>query len=434
MLGYRSRILKSHALQNSLYSNCFAQNIQLFSSESKVTPKSKDASTSPVTFSGTVKSLKELSKFRLSSLVVVTTGAGFVCTGIPIDFGLMATACFGTGLCAASASTFNQVFERTNDAAMKRTLNRPLPTGALTPFQAKAWGALTGTTGVSMLLYGTNPVVAVLGASNILLYAGAYTFSKRFTEYNTWIGSFVGAIPPVMGWAAASGGSIFTYEPIALGTLLFLWQFPHFFALSWLHREDYARGNFQMVAVNDPDGKRSSRLIMEYSLYLAAFPLVTSGMGLTSYMFALEGTVVNAYFLYLAKKFNDQRNNSGARRIFLASLWYLPVLLTAYVFHSRTWDMEMETKISEFELNPYINQMKEKLRGVCIHDIIAKDKQTSTPQACLKINTNKTVDSALKGAESTVGGAVIAMNESVNTVSDAKNITNSTKSSNDKIK
>ena len=138
-----------------------------------------------------------------------------------------------------------------------------------------------------------------------MLYSGLYTYSKRKTELNTWIGSVVGAVPPVMGWAAASGGNIIAADPLMLASMLFLWQFPHFFALSWIHREDYARGGFQMVGVNDPTGSRSSKLISRYALYLSALPLIATGCGLTSSMFAVEGTVVNAYLLYTAHKFRQ---------------------------------------------------------------------------------------------------------------------------------
>ena len=113
----------------------------------------------------------------------------------------------------------------------------------------------------------------------------------------------VGAVPPVMGWAAASGGNILAADPLMLASILFLWQFPHFFALSWMHREDYSRGGFEMIGVNDPTGSRSSKLISRYSMYLSVLPFIATGAGLTSSMFALEGVVVNAYLLYTAHKF-----------------------------------------------------------------------------------------------------------------------------------
>lgn len=283
-----------------------------------------------------------LSKLRLSSLVVLTTSAGFVVAGSPIDYPLLINACVGTGLCAASAATFNQVIEVDRDKAMKRTKNRPLPAGRVGINEASIWGITTGVLGTSMLYVTTNPVVTFLGLSNIFLYAGPYTYSKQYSEINTWLGSIVGAIPPIMGFAAATGGVICTPEPLALGSLLFLWQFPHFFALSWLHREDYCRGDFQMVAVNDETGKRSAELIMEYSVYLSMIPLASSFVGLTSSMFAVEGTLINCYLLYLAQRFRKDQSKANARKIFLCSLWYLPLLLLAFVFHSRNWQKKIE--------------------------------------------------------------------------------------------
>lgn len=309
-------------------------------SDAPAVPRKASRRVDPASFRGKVKSYMELSKFRLSSLVVFTSGAGYVCAGLPFDYMTLAAVCSGTALCAASAGAFNQIFEITEDSQMKRTVQRPLPAGHISPTAAVAFGAGTGLAGTALLYTATNPVVAALGLANIGLYAGLYTYTKKHTELNTWIGSVVGAIPPVMGWAAATGGSIIAAEPAVLASILFLWQFPHFFALSYLHREDYARGGFQMVAVNDPTGQRSAKLIMEYSLYLAAVPIAASVGGLTSYMFALEGTAANLYLLHLARKFYQDRTNAGARRVFLCSLWYLPLLLAGFVFHSKIWDQQ----------------------------------------------------------------------------------------------
>lgn len=178
-----------------------------------------------------------LSKFRLSALVVVTTSAGYLCTGVPIDPLLLSTTCLGTALCAASANSFNQTIERDYDRLMNRTKQRPLPSGKLTVPQALTFAVGSGAAGVGMLYAFSNPVVALLGAGNIFLYAGPYTYMKRLSEANTWVGSVVGAIPPAMGWAAATGGDLMSLDNGALCALLFLWQFPHFFALAWMHRE-----------------------------------------------------------------------------------------------------------------------------------------------------------------------------------------------------
>ena len=283
----------------------------------------------------------QLAKFRLSALVVATSGAGYLCFGAAIDPLSFAACTVGTALCAGSANSFNQIFERNYDARMKRTSARPLPSGKLSVGEAAVVGSGMGAAGVATLYTLTNPTVAALGAGNILLYAGLYTYSKRKSEWNTWIGSVVGAVPPVMGWlvfflgiscvnfffhftiypisncfrAAASGGGIMSADPMMLASILFLWQFPHFFALSWMHREDYARGGFEMVGVNDPQGLRSAKLITEYSLYLCALPIISAATDLTSWMFALEGTAANAYLLLQAHRFNQHHSNANARKV-----------------------------------------------------------------------------------------------------------------------
>ena len=282
----------------------------------------------------------ELSKFRLSSLVVVTSGAGFLATGLPIDWTVLAATCVGTGFCAASANTWNQIREQKFDANMNRTKARPLPSGRMKTGEAVAWGATAGLVGTGMLLASSNPVVAALGAGNIALYAGPYTSLKRTSEVNTWIGSLVGAIPPLMGWAAATGGDLMSADPLFLAGILFLWQFPHFFALSWMHRDDYAKGGFQMVSVNDAAATRSGSLVLRYPAYLSTLPIAAYGMGLTSSMFALEGTAANMYLMYLAYKFNEKQSNANARKVFMCSLWYLPLLLASFVFYSKRWEVD----------------------------------------------------------------------------------------------
>lgn len=189
----------------------------------------------------------QLSKYRLSALVMFTTSAGYLAAGGPVEVVSLSSACVGTMLSSCAANTFNHVIETSNDSRMKRTRNRPLPSGRISRSQALGWGAGSGTAGIAVLAAGSNPVTAALGAANLLLYVGPYTLSKPRTELNTWIGSLVGAVPPLMGWAAATGGEVAAVEPMLMAAYLFIWQFPHFFSLAWIHREDYARGGFKMV-------------------------------------------------------------------------------------------------------------------------------------------------------------------------------------------
>ncbi len=316
-----------------------------------------------------------LSKARLSSLVVLTTGAGYAIGPAAFDYGTVTAACVGTALCAASAGTFNQIFEIDQDSKMNRTKKRPLPSGAVSTTEATMFGLTTGAAGTGLLLTLSNPAVAALGLGNIALYAGAYTYSKRISELNTWLGSLVGAIPPLMGWLAA-GGSMAAPEPYALGSLLFLWQFPHFFSLSWMHREDYARGGFRMVATADPHGERSAHLIWKYSLYLTALPVVVATYELTSWMFAVEATVVNSYLLYLAHKFKKDRSNANARRIFLCSLWYLPLVLGALALHQRNKHEKLLYE-EDLSLAKTHDELRERGRELCPHEVILGANHTS---------------------------------------------------------
>lgn len=335
---------------------------------------------SPTT-SDYVAAALELSKARLSALVVVTTGAGFLTAGGPLSYATLAAATAGTALCSSSASTLNQIFEMDRDKRMKRTRNRPLVRGIVTPQTATALAATTGISGGSILALGTDPVTAALGVGNIALYAGLYTYLKPRSEINTWVGAVVGAVPPVMGWTAATGGSLFDLEAVLLGSTLFLWQFPHFFALSWMHRTDYARGGFQMVPVNDiaTNGDRTAALINRYTWYMSTIPIASSVLGATSSMFAVEGIVLNAYALYVAKRFDKERNNSNARKVFLTSLWYLPCLMTLFILHSRRWrntiEEDEQTELDDNDVVAILRRRLSEIRNagkeLCLHEILA---------------------------------------------------------------
>ena len=178
---------------------------------------------------------------------------------------------------------------------MKRTQQRPLVQGDLTVKEATLAATIWGAAGTSILALGTDPVTALLGLSNIGLYAGLYTYMKPRSIYNTWVGAVVGAIPPVMGWTAATGGSILDLDAMILGTTLYLWQMPHFFALSYMHRIDYKRGGFAMLPVLESDGEKTSQVILRYAAYLSTVPVVATLTGVTSSMFALEGLALNLF-------------------------------------------------------------------------------------------------------------------------------------------
>lgn len=319
------------------------------------------------------KIYSQLSKARLSSLVVMTTSAGFLMAGTPISWSGLAAVSVGTTLAACSANTFNQVYEIKTDSLMKRTRGRPLPRNKISKMHAIGWGVSTGVASAGLLAAGANPVTAALGVGNILLYAGLYTPMKLRSEWNTWVGAIVGAIPPVMGYAAATG-SLITPEAGLLASTLFLWQFPHFFSLAWIHRQDYAAGGYKMVPVADPTGIRTAKLVEKYSAYLIPLPLVASAMEITSYMFAVESIFINGYVYYLARKFAQESNNKNAKAVFKSSLWYLPLMLTLMVYHSKQWGESDDVDAKS------INSAKKTLTNACPHEVLFNNDHNSTEE------------------------------------------------------
>jgi len=358
----------------------------LFSSKlDDLTPKDRDENEGQigdvdekkVTAREYAKTISELSKARLSALVVSTTSFGYLAAATPISYSTLAAVSLGTALCSASASTLNQIFEQDRDAKMKRTSLRPLVTKQVVGTEgAYALALASGLSGGTALYLGTDPITTALGVGNIALYAGAYTALKPRSEWNTWVGAVVGGIPPIMGYCAATNGAgIFDLEAAVVGSTLFLWQFPHFFALSWMHRIDYARGGFQMVATNDtPDGCATADLITKYTYYLSAMPFLTTLSGITSSMFAVEGIFLNGYAIYVARNFDKERSNGNARKVFLTSLWYLPVWMILFLLHSNKWKEGVEDNDGKDEdLIDILKGKAEELRKIgrdkCIHEI-----------------------------------------------------------------
>lgn len=369
----------------------------------------KDAKPPRAKGGSAVTAYLDLAKAKLSTMVVATTAAGFIAAGGPISTQLdvLAACVAGTALCSSSAAAWNQIIEREQDQRMKRTQQRPLVAGTLTPPQAMTAASLWGVAGGTVLFYGTDPVTTALGVGNLVLYAGIYTAMKPRSIYNTWVGAVVGAIPPVMGWSAATGGSILELEPMLLASTLYLWQMPHFFALSYMHRLDYKRGGFQMVPCLEEDGKQTAELIVRYAWYLAAVPLVATATGVTSSMFALEGIALNAYALKVAHDFQRDRTNAKARKVFMTSLWYLPSLLMLFLLHSKVWDEDKNTendKIGKL-LNDMVHAIRAKGHDLCIHEA-AVSKTPNGEEACpVKVGTKKsqqTVDAALSTASATL--------------------------------
>lgn len=192
----------------------------------------------------------EEEKHLFLALVVVTTMAGYAMAPAPFETSTFLMCSIGTGLMSCAANSINQYFETPFDAQMSRTKNRVLVKGYLTPLHAVGFAAVATITGLTILNCGVNGLTASLGAANLLLYTCIYTPMKRYSILNTWVGSAVGAIPPLMGWAGCSGN--LEAGAWILAGLLYAWQFPHFNALSWNLRPDYSRAGYRMMAVTDP--------------------------------------------------------------------------------------------------------------------------------------------------------------------------------------
>lgn len=279
-----------------------------------------------------LKDYKQLSKFKLSALVVATAAAGFV-TGSDehVDWYKLTWTAAGTMGASACANTLNQWWEVPRDALMNRTRNRPLPRGSLSSRHALAFAAVTGGAGVACLLWKANSLTAALGAANIGLYAFVYTPLKAVSLCNTWVGAVVGAIPPLMGWAAARG--TLDAGSLALAAACYFWQLPHFLSLSYYASADYARGGYAMLSLADPTGRRTAACCLRNSLYLLPAGLLAWHLGIADAYFASEAGIMAGIMAITAARFYKNPSNATARSVFRASLLYLPVFMIGLMVH-----------------------------------------------------------------------------------------------------
>lgn len=305
----------------------------------------------------TVSALLSLSKPRLTVLVVLTAMAPYALYPVPsfLAPSVLASAAAapslspvtllfltaGTALCSASANALNMLYELSTDAKMSRTRNRPLVRNLVSRRPALAFAVVAGAAGTLALHLGVNPTVSALGAANIALYAGVYTPLKRVSVLNTWAGGLVGAIPPLMGWAAAAGESatgdggfaelLLAPDGSSAGGwlfagLLFAWQFPHFMALSWSVRDEYRAAGLRMLAWVNP--ARNARVALRYSLVMLPLAVGLCAAGVTEWSFAATSLPVNLWLVRQAVLFWRYEGAKGsARGLFWASVWHLPVFL-----------------------------------------------------------------------------------------------------------
>jgi protoheme IX farnesyltransferase len=271
-----------------------------------------------------VRDFYELTKPRMNFLVVCTTAVGYAMAPHHGHWATLLHTILGTALTAASASVLNQLVEREYDALMPRTRNRPLPGGRVTPAEALAWGAVLGVAGVAYLLLMVNLLTAVLGAFTLASYVWVYTPMKRVTSLNTVIGAVPGAIPPMMGWAAATGA--LGPEALALFGIMFLWQMPHFLAIAILYQRDYAAGGFKMLPVIDPKLRLTSRMIVLYGVALIPVSLMPVGVGMAGSVYLAGAVLMGLAFLSYCVSCAVSKERLDARKLFFASIIYLPLL------------------------------------------------------------------------------------------------------------
>ena len=307
----------------------------------------------------------ELSKSRLTALNVLTAMSGVALSPLPTTVSILLSTAVGTALCSASANSLNQLQEVPFDAQMARTRNRPLCRRAISPANAAAFAIMTGITGPVLLWMAVNPITAILGVGNIALYAGMYTWMKRHSIWNTWLGAIVGAIPPLMGWTACGGKLWPTVDypvhlflpnfisfdlpaldpssidnplaPFALFLLLFSWQFPHFNSLSYVVRGSYAQAGYRMLSILDPTTNALMSL-RHAALFVPICSILVPLSGLTTWAFALTALPPNFIILHAAWKWWRFGGEKQAGRVFQHSLWYLPVMMGLMMFHKQGMD------------------------------------------------------------------------------------------------
>jgi len=307
----------------------------------------------------------ELSKSRLTALNVLTAMSGVALSPLPTTVPILLSTAVGTALCSASANSLNQLQEVPFDAQMARTRNRPLCRRAISPANAAAFATMTGIAGPALLWMAVNPTTAILGTGNIALYAGAYTWMKRHSIWNTWLGAIVGAVPPLMGWTACGGKLWPTVDypvhlflpnfissdlpaldpsfidnplaPFALFMLLFSWQFPHFNSLSYVVRGSYAQAGYRMLSILDP-AKNALVSLRHAVLLVPICSILVPLSGLATWAFALTALPPNLIILQATWKWWRFGGEKQARRVFQHSLWYLPVMMGLMMFHKQGMD------------------------------------------------------------------------------------------------
>ncbi|HEY9405171.1 MAG TPA: heme o synthase [Pyrinomonadaceae bacterium] len=301
--------------------------------EQSIAPAAAAVAGAPVEMREKVSAYYELTKPRITFLVALTTSAGFLLGSVrgAFDYQLFAHTLVGVALLCSGISALNQWMERDLDRLMRRTARRPLPLGTLSPRAALVFG-LALTVGAEIYLAAfVNALSAFCGATVIVGYLLCYTPLKTRTSLSTLVGAFPGAVPPLLGWAAATNHV--GLEAWVLFAILFLWQFPHFFAIAWMYREDYARAGILMLPVVEPEGRLTKQQIVLWTLMLVPVSLAPAALGISGAIYFFGALVLGALFLWSSIAAAVTLSRRNARRVLLASVLYLPVLFVLMVIN-----------------------------------------------------------------------------------------------------
>jgi protoheme IX farnesyltransferase len=282
-----------------------------------------------------MKAYVALTKPRITWLILMSTGVGYFFGlkrdwSAAHDWALLLHTLFGTGLIASGTAALNQWYERKSDALMRRTAGRPLPSGQMTPARALGFGVVLALAGFLELAIWVNPLTGILGALTLGAYLFVYTPLKQRSHLSTVIGALPGAMPPLMGYAASYGS--LTAEAWVLFAILFVWQFPHFLAIAWMYRDDYARAGIRMLPVVEPDGMSTARQIVLYASTLIPVSLFPALLGMSGKLYIVGALLLGGWFLYTGVRVAFDRTNVRARRVLLASVIYLPMIYGLMVF------------------------------------------------------------------------------------------------------
>jgi protoheme IX farnesyltransferase len=271
----------------------------------------------------------ELTKPRITWLILMSTGIGYF-FGLPshawgaINWLLLLNTILGTGLIASGTAALNQWYERAADLKMHRTSGRPLPSGRLLAGRALAFGIVLSVAGFVELWLGVNLLSGLIGAFTLASYLFLYTPMKQRTWWSTTVGAVPGAMPPMIGYAAAAG--CITRESWVLFAILFLWQFPHFYSIAWMYKEDYARAGIRMLPVVDPDCRSTARQIVLYGIALIPVSLVPGMLGMTGRIYFIGALILGLVYLYSGIRVALERTLVRARAVLLTSVLYLPLI------------------------------------------------------------------------------------------------------------